>query len=240
MRVLVDGSDKGLWTFVVLSKTLEDRRNPHGAPSYPTVEMAVLYWDGFVRLKTAVIPGSNDYAYGVSTVLGPFLTVDQDPAKVANPDLHPRISTITFNASSLHDGGPSALAQGTWLSGAASATQKRIMDVTWNLGWTANDVISTTMSAGVHVAVVADITLPRGFLGLGSLSSMWSSTKVHDSDSYAIGSLDATPAGHAADVTYESAPIQIGPADWLSLVTTRSTTHNSGSPDLHLQVSGTN
>jgi hypothetical protein len=196
-----------------------------------------LYWNGFVRLKTAIAPGTGDYKYGTSVVLGPFLPVEQDPAMVAKPDLHPRITTINFDSASLTNGAPTADATGGWYSGAGVGAARKDIDVAWHLSWTAKDATSTRMEVAVDATALNDIVLPHGRLGYGGLSSMWASASVHDSDTYTIGPKDAPlVTGSAASVNPESTPVTIGPRDWLSLITTSTTTHNSGSPEVSLQI----
>ena len=159
---------------------------------------------------------------------------------VANPDLHPRIGKISFTSASLAQGNPTASATGGWYSGAAQGPATKVVDATWNLSWLAPTASVTTTHVDVHTSVVGDFALPNGRLGVGSLSSMWSSTHVHDSDTYSIGLLGgpalAEGSASSLSVNEDTAPVVIGASDLLSLTTTMSTTHNSGSPDLSLQV----
>jgi hypothetical protein len=96
------------------------------------------------------------------------------------------------------------------------------------------------MHVHIDTNVASDFALPNGRLGVGSLSSMWASSQAHDSDTYSIGPLGgpALAAGAASTLTVDqdTVPVIIGTSDLLSLTTTTSTTHNSGSPDLSLRI----
>jgi hypothetical protein len=243
MAVKVDQTDMGYWTYVVLSR-IGVVYSDAGVPiDWPTTQVAVLYWNGFVRLKTWVAPGDPDYRYGTSVVLGPFRPVDQDSTMVANPDLHSRIGTIAFDSTTLAQGNPAAVATGGWYSGATQGYATKVVDATWNLSWLAPTDSETHMHVEVDSNVMSDFALPNGRLGVGSLSSMWSSTHVHDSDTYSIGPLGgatlAIGAASALTVNQDTASVSIAASDLLSLTTTTSTTHNSGSPDLSLQITVT-
>jgi hypothetical protein len=159
---------------------------------------------------------------------------------VANPDLHSRIGTITFDSTSLAQGNPAAVATGGWYSGAAQGSPTKVVDATWNLSWLATDASETRMHVEVDTNVVSDFVLPNGRLGVGSLSSMWPSMQVHDSDTYSIGPL-GSPAlaggvASALTVNEDTAPVSIGASDRLALTTTTSTTHRWGSPNLSLKI----
>jgi len=240
MSVVVDQTNMGNWTYVILSR-IGVVYSDAGVPiSWPTPQVAVVYWNGFVRLKTWVASGQPDYRFGTSVVLGPFRPVDQDSTMVANPDLHSRIGTITFDSTSLAQGHPAAAATGGWYSGASQGSATKVVDATWHLSWQAPGSSETRMHVDVDTTVLSDFVLPGGRLGVGSLSSMWASTHVHDSDTYSIGPLGgpalASDVASSLILNQDTAPVPIGASDLLSLTTTTSTTHNSGSPDLALQI----
>ena len=234
MSVSIDGADQGRWTYVILSRI--------GAPptpnNYPTPQLAIVYWNGFVRLKTWIADGT-DYGFGTSVVLGPFLPTSQDPAQVANPNLHPRIESISFTSGTLASESPTAVATGGWYANAGQGNETKKMSVTWNLAWSASSEEFTRLHASVDAMALTALDLPFG-IGTGSLSSMWASATTHDADHYEIGPLGGTPTadGNASEapIGVDTAMTPIRIADWLALKTTTSTTHNSGSPDLWMRV----
>jgi hypothetical protein len=150
---------------------------------------------------------------------------------------------IKFDSMSLAQGNPTAVATGEWYSGTAQGSATKVVDASWHLSWQAASVSQTNMHVDVDTTVASDFVLPGGRLGVGSLSSMWSSTHVHDSDAYSIGPLGgpalAEGAASSLMVDQDTAPVLIGASDLLALTTTTSTTHNSGSPDLSLQIAVT-
>ena len=236
MSVTVDGQDMGKWSYVILSRTMVVYSDAGVPIDWPTPQVAVLYWNGFVRLKTPAT--IDEYGYGTSLVLGPFAPVDQDPTEVANPDLHPRIEAIAFDSTSLAGANPVANATGGWYSGAAQGAASKVVAVTWQLSWPSSSASEVQMHVATHIEVLSDFSLPSGELGMGSLSSMWASLHTHDSDTYSIGPTSGpVVAGSASAVPGNPQPVNFRPEDQLSFTTTTSTDHNSGSPDIAIQFS---
>ncbi|HET9956815.1 MAG TPA: hypothetical protein VFQ61_20105 [Polyangiaceae bacterium] len=206
--------------------------NGHGWP-----QAMVLYWNGFLRMKTLSVP---DRCFGSSFVLPPFLPVEQPATEPPRPELHPVIDRLVLGED--ESGRPRLQAYGAWYD----LDWFRPLEVEWTLVMDLPSTdgstqwrVSTRITRGESSISTASTGRVFDVLGIGAISSMYSRPGSFDADYFEVDPGEVVGAASLlgpSGTTVNGSLQVLGPGSSMKLARSAPSDHNASGPDLRLTL----